>query len=148
MYRANTYDASTKHSLNFQQLEAQGLPGTHKSEKFVPTENSSSTNISSLCLNPRKFSASTLSYRKEFYSLNGGDVGYFGPICCWFRFSVSAKTHPSIKFFDSGNGGHEDLAAKAGHKIYVQVLVMFREPSMNLAVDVHTGNVTCKILVC
>ena len=37
---------------------------------------------------------------------------------------------------------------KADHKIYVQVPVMFTEASMNQAVDVHTSNITCKILVC
>lgn len=73
---------------------------------------------------------------------------FFGPLSCWFRISVSAGTHPSINLIGSGDSGRKDLAVKADHKTYVQVLVMFTEPSVKQAVDVHTSSITCKILVC
>lgn len=58
------------------------------------------------------------------------------------------EPHSSINLNGSGDGGHKDLAVKVDHKIYVEVSVRFTEPSVNQAVDVHTSDIPCKILVC
>lgn len=77
----------------------------------------------------------------------GGDVSFFGLVSCWFKFSVSGRTHPSITLISSGDGGHKELAVNGDHKIYVQVPVMLTERSWNQAVDIHNSNITCTVLL-